>query len=64
MASYALVNKKTKLVENIVEWDGVGDLFSDFTTVEITDDVFVMTGSAYNDGKFTGPDLETPEMTS
>lgn len=60
MAIYALVNKKTKLVENVVEWDGEGDLFSDFTTVEITDGAFAMTGSTYNDGVFSGPDLETP----
>lgn len=63
MATYALINKTTNIVDNVVEWDGKGNMFSDYLPVEIGDGTFVMAGSKYENGAFTGPILETPDMT-
>ncbi len=56
MSTYALI--KDGVVENIVVWDGTGDIFSDYTTVNI-DDVEAGIGWAYSDGTFTQPESLT-----
>lgn len=50
---YALV--ENGLVVNIVEWDGNGDIFSEYITVPI-DDMTCGIGWSYSNGKCTPPD--------
>ena len=45
---YALV--KDGVVENLVSWNGEGELFSEFVTVELNDDSVASVGWSY-DGK-------------
>ena len=60
MSKYALI--KDGIVENIVEWDGAGDLFPAFLTEEITD-IPCGIGWQYKDGIFNNPN-ETPEPSN
>lgn len=54
MSNYALI--KNDIVENIVLWDGSGDLFSEYITVNI-DDITCGIGWSYSDGAFTAHEL-------
>ena len=56
---YALV--KDSVVENLVSWNGEGELFSEFVTVELNDDSVASVGWSY-DGKEFMP-LPEPEKT-
>jgi hypothetical protein len=58
MGSYALI--KNGIVENIVEWDGTGDIFSEYTTIEI-DALEVGVGWTYDGEVFSAPPV--PELT-
>lgn len=58
MSTYALI--KNGMVENTVLWDGEGDIFDEYETVNI-DGLSVGIGWAYDGKKFTAP-LE-PEPT-
>ncbi|HHA1397594.1 TPA: tail fiber assembly protein [Enterobacter hormaechei subsp. xiangfangensis] len=59
--NYALV--KNGIVENVVIWDGEGDLFDGFETVNI-DGESAGIGWAYNGTIFTAPDEPPqPELT-
>ncbi|WP_158262943.1 tail fiber assembly protein [Kosakonia sp. H7A] len=49
MSKFALI--KGGLVVNMVEWDGSGDLFSDFETMEVTSNDAVKIGDAVLQGK-------------
>ncbi|WP_158781577.1 hypothetical protein [Pantoea sp. BAV 3049] len=48
MSNYALI--KEGFVLNIVVWDGEGDIFEDYTTVEMSDDFPAQIGDAYING--------------
>lgn len=50
---YALINND--VVENIVLWDGEGDIFDDYIKVELSDDVECGIGWAYENGEFIAP---------
>ncbi|MDK4549763.1 tail fiber assembly protein [Enterobacter roggenkampii] len=56
---YALI--KDGVVENLVSWDGRGDLFSEFLTVELNDDSVASVGWSYDGKKFMPP--PEPEKT-
>ncbi|MCC7581571.1 tail fiber assembly protein [Enterobacter roggenkampii] len=56
---YALV--KNGVVENLVSWNGEGELFSEFVTVELNDDSVASVGWSYNGKEFTPP--PEPEKT-
>ncbi len=56
MSNYALV--KNGVVENVVVWDGTGDIFDDYITVNI-DDISAGIDWTY-DGEAFGP---PPEIT-
>ncbi|WP_155033396.1 tail fiber assembly protein [Enterobacter hormaechei] len=58
MADYALI--KNGVVENVVIWDGEGDIFADYTTV-IVDGLNAGIGWLYNGKTFNAPPV--PEMT-
>lgn len=49
---YALI--RNGFVENVVEWDGAGDLFSDYECVNV-DDVICGPGWTYSGGEFVAP---------
>lgn len=49
---YALI--KHGVVENVVEWDGADDLFSDYDFLNV-EAVVCGTGWSYSDGEFTAP---------
>lgn len=53
MSNYALV--KNGVVENVVVWDGKGELFSEFVTVELNDDSVASVGWSYDGKEFTPP---------
>lgn len=53
MSNYALINE-SGVVDNIVVWDGVGDLFPDFTAV-IFDGADVSIGWSYDGSSFVAP---------
>ena len=56
---YALV--KDGAVENLVSWNGEGELFSEFVTVELNDDSVASVGWSYNGKEFmTPPESEKP----
>lgn len=57
MSNYALI--KNGIVENVVVWDGAGDIFDDYITVNI-DSTHVGIGWSYDGEAFTPP----PELTS
>lgn len=59
MSNYALV--KNGVVENVVVWDGKGELFSEFVTVELNDDSVASVGWSYDGKEFTPP--PEPEKT-
>ena len=59
MSNYALV--KNGVVENVVVWDGKGELFSEFVTVEMNDDSVASVGWSYDGKEFTLP--PEPEKT-
>jgi len=50
---YAVV--ENGIVSNIVIWDGENDIFADFVTVEITDEMIVAQGYKYLEGNFIPP---------
>lgn len=56
MSTYALI--KDGVVENIIVWDGTGNIFNDYTTVNI-DDVEAGIGWSYSDSTFTPPASQT-----
>lgn len=51
---YAVVNKESKIVENIIVWDGVDTniIPSSEEWINISDDNFVTIGFTYLDGQF------------
>ncbi|HCR8895189.1 TPA: tail fiber assembly protein [Escherichia coli] len=59
VSRYALV--KNNAVENIVAWDGEGDLFSEYLVVELTNDMPASVGWNYDGKEFTPP--PEPEKT-
>jgi hypothetical protein len=56
---YALV--KDGVVENLVSWNGEGELFSEFVTVELNDDSVASVGWSYDGKEFMPP--PEPEKT-
>ena len=56
---YALV--KNNIVENMVAWNGVEDLFPEYVAIELHDDLVASVGWSYTDGVFTPP--PEPEKT-
>lgn len=50
---YALIDGGK--ISNIVEWDGIGDVFASQQAIEIVSDA-VSIGFTYEDGKFIGPE--------
>ncbi|HCJ5617821.1 TPA: hypothetical protein O9V13_000634 [Escherichia coli] len=56
MSNYALI--KNSIVENVVVWDGSGNIFDDYMTVNI-DDIPAGIGWTYDGEVFTPP----PELT-
>lgn len=50
---YAIV--ENGIVSNIVIWDGENNIFADFVTVEITDEMAVAIGHSYTGGDFYPP---------
>lgn len=56
MSNYALV--KNGVVENVVVWDGTGDIFDDYITVNI-DDISAGIDWTYDGEAFSPP----PEIT-
>ncbi|HBI7073829.1 TPA: tail fiber assembly protein [Citrobacter freundii] len=58
MNRYALI--KNNIVVNVVAWDGTGDMFADFTVVNISG-IAVDIGWSYDGYKFTAP--PEPEKT-
>lgn len=61
MGSHALI--KDGIVENIVVWDGKGNLFPDFMTVKV-DGVLCGMGWIYSNGNFTDPNATIPPTNS
>ncbi|HHQ9378185.1 TPA: tail fiber assembly protein [Enterobacter roggenkampii] len=59
VSRYALV--KNNAVENIVAWDGDGDLFSEYLTVELAEETPCSVGWNYDGKDFTPP--PEPEKT-
>lgn len=59
VSRYALV--KNNAVENIVAWDGDGDLFSEYLTVELAEETPCSVGWNYDGKVFTPP--PEPEKT-
>ncbi len=57
MSNYALI--KNGIVENIVVWDGKGNLFPDFTAINV-DNVLCGIGWIYSDENFTDPNEPKP----
>lgn len=55
---YALV--KNNIVENIVAWDGEGDLFNEYETIELEEGTLCSIGWEYNEGVFTDPNAPQP----
>lgn len=53
MSDYALI--KDGLVDNIVVWDGKGDLFSDYQVVELNDGTIAAPGWSYDGKSFAAP---------
>lgn len=58
MSNYALISNG--VVVNIVVWDGSGDLFSDYQTVNL-DEINAGIGWSYSDGEFSPP--PAPEVS-
>lgn len=56
MSNYALI--KNSIVENVVVWDGSGNIFDDYITVNI-DDIPAAIDWTYDGEVFTPP----PELT-
>lgn len=56
MSKYALINSKG-IVENVVLWDGKGNLFSDYVSVNV-DEIDAGIGWTYAEGDFLQPDYE------
>lgn len=56
MSNYALI--KNSIVENVVVWDGSGNIFDDYITVNI-DDITAGIDWTYDGEVFTPP----PELT-
>ncbi|HHJ4618784.1 TPA: phage tail protein, partial [Citrobacter freundii] len=52
MNRYALI--KNNIVVNVVAWDGTGDMFADFTVVNISG-IAVDIGWSYDGNNFTAP---------
>ncbi|HHH0921355.1 TPA: hypothetical protein ACPZPH_003243 [Yersinia enterocolitica] len=57
MSNYALI--KNSIVENVVVWDGKGNLFPDFTAINV-DNVLYGIGWIYSDENFTDPNEPKP----
>ena len=53
MSNYALI--KNGVVENIVVWDGNGDLFSDYLVIKLNDDTVAAPGWSYDGKSFIAP---------
>ncbi|HCJ9634126.1 TPA: hypothetical protein NV999_003017 [Escherichia coli] len=58
MSNYALV--KNGVVENVVVWDGTGDIFDDYITVNI-DDISAGIDWTYDGEAFAHPPEITPQ---
>lgn len=58
MSNYALV--KNGVVENVVVWDGTGDIFDDYITVNI-DDISAGIDWTYDGEAFARPPEITPQ---
>lgn len=58
MPTYALL--KDGIVENTVLWDGEGDLFVDYTTINI-ESMQVGIGWTYDGEVFNAPNIKCPE---
>lgn len=58
MSNFALISNG--VVVNIVVWDGSGDLFSDYQTVNV-DEISAGIGWEYSDGEFSPP--PAPELS-
>ncbi|HAV1716392.1 TPA: tail fiber assembly protein [Enterobacter hormaechei subsp. steigerwaltii] len=58
MSNFALISDG--LVVNIAVWDGTGDLFSDYQTVNL-DEINAGIGWSYSDGQFSPP--PAPEVS-
>lgn len=56
---YALIDSDG-IVKNIVLWDGNGDIFPGYQTVELTDGVLCSIGWLYSDGEFKNTDTTGP----
>ncbi|EEQ8762644.1 tail fiber assembly protein [Escherichia coli] len=52
MSNFALV--RNGVVENVVLWDGEGDIFSDYEVINV-DDISAGVGWLYNNGAFIAP---------
>jgi hypothetical protein len=58
---WALVNKETNLVENVVIWDGLNDLFQNTTNVQLQENERCSIGWTYDvngDPRFIEPVVE------
>ncbi|HHK4130211.1 TPA: hypothetical protein ACQTWV_001867 [Enterobacter roggenkampii] len=58
ISQYALV--KNNVVENIVAWDGEGDLFNDYQAIKLEEGQECSIGWEYSDGNFTDPNAPQP----
>ena len=58
---YALV--KDNVVENLIAWDGEGDLFPGYDAIELSDELIASVGWSYDGKTFTAPPepAKTPE---
>lgn len=62
---YAVVNKETKIVENIIMWDGIDTNLvpenQEWIIANVVDGTPIRIGLIYQDGEFHIPlDLQTP----
>lgn len=62
VSRYALV--KNNVVENIVAWDGEGDLFNVYLAIKLDEGKECSIGWEYSDGNFTDPNAPQPATNS
>jgi hypothetical protein len=64
---WALVNTETSIVENIVVWDGSGNLFSDYQCVALQENESCIIGQLYTENdlpRFSGTIIEPKSYTA
>lgn len=63
MSAYAIINKETNIVENVIDWDGQNEWNPPIDTFIVSiENVLVNAGDSYSNGEFIKKPIEVIEI--